>query len=352
MSGISDEKILRWLLSLYRSAQETPPEQLKNETFEHLKELIPVSSGIWTAIDTRPGGGRDFLGMHLFQEPERLADELPGVNDQNRMAVDLAIAGLGRAHSFDALRMNPGPERAALRDYLAKYGHQNILLLIDGSPAGRKEAFSLYRGEPDDHFTPTEQRVLGVLAPHMSEAFAISLQRSGLPTDVRGSSLAGTRAIVQTNGVMVTCGEQFLRLMRRRWPYWYSGRIPFDLMRRLRLGVQTLETPDGPVVITVRWLGPYLLLQASASTARTLSARQAEIARLYTRDMTHRQIADAIGVAPATVRSSLRTVYVKLQVRNKPELLQALRRQPRGRESAAPPAADGMSILTDEVILP
>lgn len=329
MPSITDDTILQWLLSLYQSARETAHGTLEDQVFQRLKALIPLSSAVWLNVDApQPGGRLNYLGMHLFQEPDGLADEFPVVNDRNRLVMDTAIAGLGRAHSFPAYKMYQDRKHAALRHYLDKYGHQNILLFFYGSLAGRKEAFALYRSRCDDHFTPREQRLLRLLAPHMMEAFAINRQVSGLAAAGRGSALAGSRAILQMNGVMVTCGERFLTLLRQRWPGWYSGRVPPELMAVLRPGTQSVATQEGRIVLDTRRLGPYLFVQASRTPGRRLTPLQSQIAALYAHGRTYRQIADGIGRSPATVRNVLQEVYGRLRVSNKAELLQALREQP------------------------
>jgi DNA-binding CsgD family transcriptional regulator len=213
-----------------------------------------------------------------------------------------------------------------------------VLLLID-SPLPRKESFSLYRSRAEDHFTPAGQRLLGVFAPHMTEAFAINRQLADMAAAEPGSSLAGTRAIIQTNGMMVSCGEQFLTLLQRCWPGWHSGRLPPDLLQALRPGTQTLPAPQGQIVLRTRTLGPYLAVQAGGASAARLTRREVEVASLYARGSTHVQIAQRLGVARVTVRNTLRKVYAKLQVSNKPELVQALREQPPGGPAAVSKAA-------------
>jgi DNA-binding CsgD family transcriptional regulator len=327
MSTIDNEAILRWLLSLYRAAQDTPLPEFKNQVFQRLKEIVPLASAAWTTTTATPDGGHCCAGIHLFQEPDTLADELVGMNVKYSEALETALASPLRAHNFYTSGRYPGHEHAAFRHYLWKYGHQNVLLLIDGPRTARKESFALYRSREDDHFTLNDQRLLQLLAPHMTEAFAINRQLAEKGTSETGSCLAGTRALIQTNGLMVTCGEQFLKLLRQHWPGWYSGRVPSELMRNLRLGTQTVATREGTIVLDTRKLGPYLFVQAGSPAGRALSGREAEIARLYALGRTYRQIADEIRLQPATVRNVLQKIYGKLQVNNKPQLVQALRAQ-------------------------
>lgn len=102
--------------------------------------------------------------------------------------------------------------------------------------------------------------------------------------------------------------------------------MPSELLGILRLRRQTLATREGAIAFDTRRLGPCLFVQASPSPDGRLSARVIQIARLYAHGRSHRQI--ATGLQPVTVRNFLQRVYRKLRVRNKPELVQALRGQP------------------------
>jgi DNA-binding CsgD family transcriptional regulator len=326
MARAGNEVILRWLLSMYRAARETPESRFKDETFRRLGELIPLSSLVWSCTGATRAGELTYLGLHMFQEPDFLADELPDANRKYTQPIDMALEHPRTAHSFYPFGMYAGREQAELRNYLTRFGHQNLLLLFTGPRMARKESFAVYRSRHDDHFTTSEQRLLELLAPHMTEAFAINRKLAG--EAARGEvGTAGTRAIIQMNGVLVTCGPQFLMLLRRCWPDWDSARLPAELMRELRLGAQSLATKEGVIELETRKLGPYLFVEAGPSRGPTLSAREAEIGALYALGRTHRRIADEIGLQPATVRNVLQNVYKKLGVGNKAELVLALREQ-------------------------
>jgi DNA-binding CsgD family transcriptional regulator len=329
VSSITNEDILRWLLELYRAARETPLPQFKDDVFRRLKEMIPLSSGVWADSGLMPDGGRNYFGLHMFQAPVALADELAAVNHKHRQLVKQAFSRPGEAHSFPSYSLCVARESAQLRDYINRYGHHNVLLLGDGPAETRLESFSLFRSRADDHFTTTDQRLLTLLAPHLTEALAISRQLSGMTLSDGGSRLAGTRALIQTDGVIVTCGERLKQLLRTQWPDWFSARLPGELMSELRFGRQLIPTRSGGIMMHIRKQGPYLFLQANPEPdGRALSPREAETAQLFASGKTYRQIAELLGLRPTTVRNVLQAVYGKLRVGNKPELVKALRAHP------------------------
>ena len=62
----------------------------------------------------------------------------------------------------------------------------------------------------------------------------------------------------------------------------------------------------------------------AGSEPEELSAREREIAQAYAGGASYRQIADRLFIAPTTVRTHLSTIYRKLGVSTKIELLRAL----------------------------
>ena len=56
-----------------------------------------------------------------------------------------------------------------------------------------------------------------------------------------------------------------------------------------------------------------------------LAPRELSVAMLYAQGQSHKYIAATLGLTPATVRTYLRTAYAALGVRNKLELVAALR---------------------------
>lgn len=69
------------------------------------------------------------------------------------------------------------------------------------------------------------------------------------------------------------------------------------------------------------------MLQASPERP-PISPRELEIARAYTGGQTYRQIADDLGIAPATVRTHINNIYRKLEVTSKIELLHRIEPAP------------------------
>ena len=84
------------------------------------------------------------------------------------------------------------------------------------------------------------------------------------------------------------------------------------------------------------------MARAEVSAAPRLSEREHQIAELYVAGRSYKEIARALGIAPATVRTHINAVYRKLEVTSRIELLHRLGRR-RQSASAAPMPANGLA---------
>ena len=68
----------------------------------------------------------------------------------------------------------------------------------------------------------------------------------------------------------------------------------------------------------MRWDGDHVFLALRAREQRDLlTRREREVASAFAAGSSYREVADQLGIAPATVRHHLRASYVKLGVSDK-----------------------------------
>ena len=82
----------------------------------------------------------------------------------------------------------------------------------------------------------------------------------------------------------------------------------------------------------------------------TLSPRELEIAQAYARGASYREIAERLFIAPTTVRTHLSTIYRKLGVSSKIDLLRTLERT--GSEPESPRPRDSQATVRDPASVP
>lgn len=113
-------------------------------------------------------------------------------------------------------------------------------------------------------------------------------------------------------------------LLKSVWPGWSGERLPGPLRRLVQHPGRATLKGEGIVVSCERDGGSpsglvRLRLSAIADLDR-LTGREREVALLLAAGATHKQAAQALGSAPATIRNQTQAIYDKLGIRSRAEL--------------------------------
>lgn len=136
-------------------------------------------------------------------------------------------------------------------------------------------------------------------------------------------------------------------LLKSVWPGWTGERLPGPLRRAVqRPGTVTLKGEG--VVVSCERNDPSGLVRLQLSAIADLdrlTRREREVALLLAAGATHKQAAQALGSAPATIRNQIQAIYEKLGIRSRAELAGAVLQGRAGRDPSlttqarpAPPA--------------
>lgn len=129
-------------------------------------------------------------------------------------------------------------------------------------------------------------------------------------------------------------------LLKSVWPGWAGERLPGPLRGLLQHpGTVTLRS-EGIVVSCERDTpsGLVRLRLGTIADLDRLTRREREVALLLAAGATHKQAAQALGSAPATIRNQIQAIYEKLGIRSRAELAGAVL-QGRAQASDRPPPA-------------
>lgn len=317
-SDLSDFSDL--LLALYRLSQAAPIDAFQDAALELIKPVLPFDSAMWGTA-TMMATGVDIHTIHLYRSsPEMLCEyEQHKVHDSSAQTV------LAHPRATAAFHTASGVQDAGLRDFLGRYGHENIFISASTDPLTQfVHAISLFRADRDAHGQQGECQWLERLRPHLMQALALNrathLQRwapaaSGLP---RGLAIADLR------GVVYHADPEFEALLRAEWSAWRGGALPSILLSPMLAGAEGY-VGDTLVVRGQAQHGLLFLRARSRCLADNLSARERAVGLLMAQGLTHKQVAQRLNRAPATVRNHIQAIYTKLAVSNISGLIEALR---------------------------
>lgn len=236
-----------------------------------------------------------------------------------------------RTARADALRgaalETPG---RAVRETVAATGSTpalHALAIVSGDPdTGLLRFVGLYREGAPRAFTASEAGWLEFLAPHLALASRMHLSAVGLrlAPSVPGTASGGV-ALCDAQGAFLEVEKGFLAPLRDEHPRWPGGWLPAPY-RTLLEGSEPREVTGRTLV--VRRLGgaaPYLLQLRRLVAADRLSATQRLVAEQLAAGCSHHEIAARLAISATTVRNHAAAIYRRLGVRNRAQLVNAVR---------------------------
>lgn len=311
------------LLNWYTEPGSVDHEAFRPWVVAGLKGEVAFDAAVWGRLPAADGGPRDVMGAYLYGVDKAVLqsmgslwlDHLPA----NAEAEADAIVNLSLADSgWQGARYLP------LQRHAQRFGLQNALVARCNDPAGGGQFVMLARRAAVHRFSPAEALRFELLAPHMMQSFAARRKAFLATMGVKGAQApsVSAAAIVDRAGYVHDQHTRFATMLRREWSDWPGRRLPEPLLdvtaRRagaawrfvgMQISADFLPVDD-VFVVTAR------------PRRRTdgLTEREGEIALRYAAGGSFREVAESLNVSPATVRSHLRNVFGKLQIRNKVQL--------------------------------
>lgn len=308
----------RFLIDCAIAATDVPLPRYMDWAFETLASLVRFDSAGWG------------IGTHV--PPVTHAVHLRGVPPAMLLAYEAGVAELDYIRAAAAAA--PGttindfdirdafPEAAALIDdrISAPFAiEQTLATSVPHDPvSGLQHLILLWRARRFDPFDEAERQLVERCVPHMVAGYRTA-QRLYLATAAAGEAARG-QALVDALGGLHSFDDRFVRILRHHWPEWSDGRLP-PALAQLVAGEGIV--PGLMVEVTPR--GPLFAMSIAERRVDPLTPAQRRVAELYAGGMTHRQIAAALGLAPATVRNQVARVFARLGVDSKLALAERLR---------------------------
>lgn len=307
------------LLRLYALARQPSVHSFQADAVECLAGALAFDSLLW-GIGTRFEGHSHFHGAYAWNMPADAVALLNLTEGQNIVAQRCA-AHPGVAHVFDAQAMQASPETAQLAQY---QGVRQVCIIATIEAATGLVGFvALGRGHDTPAFGTLERQWLELLMPHLNTM--LNLSRVAQIAQIRGARATrdSRMAVTDVKGILHVMEPGFDALLQEEWPAWRGPLLPAALIDGAaasghrysgkRLTAETDGVAD-QLLVTLTRKGP----------ADRLTPQERAVALAYAEGLSHKEVAQRLGMAPATVRHHLREVYAKLGVGDKAALARLL----------------------------
>lgn len=315
-------KLSDMVLHLYRGCREIRVDEFQDWAFDALRPVLTFDSAVWlTAVAHDHDDSGTIHTLHVFRQPPWLVSEWMKCKDATAFPRRLARSPGICVTCTPSIEMSP--EVAA---HCRRYHIEQVLSVLQLDPIGGiYEMTSLYRSDIAHPFSEEERLFQQHLFPHLSEAWRISRWLHLASSGQSGHSSPSRYAAADEQGILHLVDAEFTGLMTREWPSWRGPRLPHELAATIKQGGRRFT--GNHIVVTLSTIHNQVMLQArEKSVVDTLGQSKLAVARHFSDGRTHKEIAQLLGLAPATVRNYLAFIYDRLGVSSKVELANILRR--------------------------
>ena len=215
-------------------------------------------------------------------------------------------------------------EDAVMRDYTRRFGRQCALVTGLGSPTSPLIEWSvLYRPDASDVFSSGDESTCQRLMVHLSEALRINrlVQRAAVhlaDLDVCGAEQSSAAALVTRNGSVLAADDAFIAACRQEWTQFDPLRLPGGVIRHIVDSGQS-RYYGSRIHLRARLLSDGLWWFTATAGVR-VPGRRMNVAALFAEGESHKSIARALGISPATVRNHISASYRDFGVTNRSQL--------------------------------
>jgi DNA-binding CsgD family transcriptional regulator len=299
---------------------QAPAPDLKQTVMERLSRLIPFDTALWASGHT---DGLTVHNVYLHNLPAEMMENWEQYKHQDRLLAHIMANPGATCDVNEFYSRQERPSLELYKQHSAHYGIESaISTAIPAHDTGLLEVMSLYRKPGEPEFTPEERDLKQFAFPLM-----ISVWHHNQIAHLKGLSggepdLAA--AICDREGLIRHTDTEFIEKLQSEWPEWSAPLLPQALGHLLKAQERT-EFIGKHICVSAATLDDLFLLQAKPKGAATLlTPREEQVARSFSGGLTYKEIAGELGMSPSTARRHIESIYRKLDVSNKVELVQAL----------------------------
>ena len=329
LSAVQRSDIDRVIRELYAGSMAVPLASFMGFALELLQGLISFDSAMWASGTHEP---QRFHTAHFLNQPD-----LTAKLHERRLAIeDLACKEARCQYGKAVMHSNLVSRQAfeALPSYAALFNlsgiEQQIAFCTVSKVTGLVEFVSVWRKRLDAPFTELDREVMEVITAHLVAAWGQATQFH-LKHEPKAKREAG-QAMFDHVGILRMAENGFLAMLRRYDPHWQGLKLPKNIVRiaqsLLDRGPAQIEPKEhklGDFTLFVKTYGPLFLARLSGpKMIDRLSPSEQQVALLFSQGKDNKGVAQQLGVAQATARNQLASVYRKLGVSNRTELVTRL----------------------------
>jgi DNA-binding CsgD family transcriptional regulator len=310
------------LLELYQAAITVSPESFQTIALRLVGRVVGFDRA-WWGIMAQKGNGFDLYSSHRYELPDAFEAQWEAIKSDDSLARDAHGQPRTTIH-FDEKGLRSTRGLAELND-----GHDLRQALCTSAFLPDRKSFlfvSLFRsGVRTTSFKAPEIELKQLLTPHLYACWRANLLAELQRRQLGSKSNDRGVAFVDRHGMIVCTDAVFAALLSERWPSWHGRRLPKMLLETLNAPHPRTRCLD--LHVEGHQAGGLIRFEIRRSCAfDKLTPREREIAKYFSQAQSYKEIAVRTALSPSTVRHHLRTIYSKLDISDKAQLVRLIDR--------------------------
>lgn len=318
---IDNPKLHAFFLALLSAVHGVSPKEFQKKIMDQLQSLISFDKGLWLS-----GYVKEILITHVYLHnlPESLMTSWESMKGQDRILKGILEESPGKTVDMrDFYTRDERINADIYQKHSKKFGIEHVITTaLPDYHTGLVEAISLYRSDPDAPFSLDDRKLKEFLFPLMIEAFCYNQLNYML--SISRQSHAATLAVCDEKAWLRHAEPGFYSLLKAVWPDWSGPVLPDPILTLISSKTRSLLRFE-QVSFRHHKISKLRLIFAHQRTlTRRLSKREDQIAVMFASGKSHKEIARSLNISPATVRNHIDSIYKKLEVSNKIQLLNVI----------------------------
>jgi DNA-binding CsgD family transcriptional regulator len=311
------------LLQLADLARQAQPQDMLLSALQILRTLVAFDTAWWGEVSAGigPAAPRNWVHGSIGLSKD-FAQEWNALSTVDEFALE-SIAQLGVVIRHSAAD-DPSPAPPAVEAFCQRHGLFHCMAITVELPdSGLMFFVAVYRTQARPMFSDEDAVLFGEFVSHLLFHWRQMLERlKKAPMSRPWDSYA----LADLDGGLLFMGLRVGQALDAAYPDWSGTALPPELSQAL-CNVPGRFVSGKSCRLRLEPCGALVLISiASRQHKPALAPRELSAAMLYAHGHSHKDIAAALKLTPATVRTYLRSAYSALGVRNKLELVAALHR--------------------------
>jgi DNA-binding CsgD family transcriptional regulator len=310
------EELNLCIYQIYALSREGAVEDYQNGALRQLSKLLNFDCAWWGRASSTTNGHSVHCSF-TYQMPIDVAD-LFNVSDPHNLVAQKVEELPGVAHVFNQQILYSEPSTANLSRHM---NVQQIACICQIDDSTKVTNFlALGRRLEDSIFSKTDLKTLQFLLPHLSAGLDMSLAGQLM---WRRRNDGSSVLACDTVGALRAMEPKAIQLLKAEFSNWIGPVLPEKILLKIKNFKEDFLGMKIAVSIERENDNLFLHLRPRAQVD-FLTKREKVVARKFSAGKSYKEVAEALGISPATVRHHLRAIYTKLDVQDKAALANKL----------------------------